>query len=51
MPRSQDSWSRDLVILSILQYNSNTLYQISTSFLEEKSLMHFIKPLPIKQNV
>ena len=26
------------------------LYQINTSFLEEKSLTRLIKPLPVKQN-
>ena len=40
MPRSQDPQSRDLPVLSTLHYNSAIfLYQISTSFLEERSLM------------
>ena len=41
---SQDPLLRDLPILS----GAHTLYQISTSFLEEKSSMRLIEPLPIK---
>ena len=51
MSRSQNPQLYDLLMLSILHYNSFILYQISTSFLEEKSPTHFIELMPIKQNV
>ena len=50
MASSQNAQSRDLLVLSILDYNSHILYQISTNFLEKRSHTCLTKPVLMKQN-